>query len=493
MPMNRRAFMATAAAAPMAAAAPSVSAMARDLAWIDATETAALIRRREISAAEAVGGAIDRAKALNPELNFMVTPDFERAKVRAQSPAGEPGPFAGAPIFIKDLQDLEGVPTRYGSRSGARAGPAARNSDRVTGILAAGFNPIGKSATPEFGFLPTTEPLATGPTRNPWDPERSCGGSSGGAAVAVASGVLPLSHATDGGGSIRIPAACCGLVGLKPTRGRIIGDETGVTDLSVSLCVSRTVRDTAAFLASVERAGADRLMEPVGLVSRPSTRKLKIGFLKVDPLGHAATAEVGDAVTETALLLESLGHDAHPLERWPLDASHFTEDFSNLWAEGGREVFATIERLAGPGMAERTLEPFTLALAAQRGRIAQADFEASVGRLIGSARQYLGIYKNYDVILTPVLDQPAVPLGYVAPDVPMETLVERLTTYVGYTPLNNIAGSPSLSLPLFMSQAGLPIGMMFSADVGQDRLLLELAYQLESARPWIARRPAVHA
>jgi amidase len=305
--------------------------------------------------------------------------------------------------------------------------------------------------------------------------------------------VLPLSHATDGGGSIRIPAACCGLFGLKPSRGRVIGDPDRPVALSVSLCLSRTVRDSAAFLASVEQTGQAAPFAPVGLVSRPSTRKLKIGFITIDPLGHQAGPEVAQAVEQTAQLLEALGHDAHPMERWPMDASHFTEDFLNLWAEGGKEAVDAVTAQAGPGIAERTLEPFTLGLAARFAGLSPDAIDTSIGRLIASARIYLAAFKTYDVILTPVLDRPAPPLGWIAPDVEMAALVQRLTDYVGYTPLNNVAGNPAMSVPIAMSTEGLPIGVQFAADIGQERMLLELAYQLEAAKPWIGRRPPIHA
>lgn len=491
MSLHRRAFLASAAALPLASAAQPVSALARDLAWVDATETASLIRRREISAAEAVKAAIERAKAVNPKLNFLVTPDFERAMARAASP--DTGPFAGMPLLVKDLDDFEGVPTRSGSRANAGLPAEAKTEPRVQAMLAAGFNPIGKSATPEYGFLPTTEPLLTGPTRNPWNSDHSSGGSSGGAASAVAAGVLPLSHATDGGGSIRIPAACCGLVGLKPSRARVIGDRDGSVELSRSLCVSRTVRDTAAFLAAVEVRGEGAKHAPVGMVAGPSTRKLKVGFITSDPLGHAADAEVAEAVEQTALLLESLGHDAQPMERWPMSADGFTQDFLNLWSHFGMLVAAGVDKAAGAGTAARVLEPFTLGLAENRKGLSEEAFQASIARLVGAGQAYLTAFQSHDVILSPVLASTAAPLGFLAPTVDQAVLVERLTQYVGYTPLNNVAGNPAISLPMAWSSAGLPIGVQFAADTGKERTLLELAYQLEAARPWAAKRPTIHA
>lgn len=491
MRLNRRAFLASAAALPMAGAAPSVSALARDLTWVDATETASLIRRGEISAAEAVGAAIERARAVNPRLNFLVAPDFERAMTRAAQPNAphNTGPFAGTPILIKDLNDVDGLVTRWGSRATAKFQPATRTEPRGGAVLAAGFNVIGKSATPEYGFLPTTEPLAFGPTRNPWDPERSSGGSSGGAASAVASGVLALSHATDGGGSIRIPAACCGLFGLKPSRARATGDRDGPKELTTSLCVSRTVRDTAGLLAAVEVRGD----AAVGVVSGPSTRKLKIGFLTRDPLGQIADPEVVEAVESTALLLEDLGHDAAPMDRWPFEATTFSDDFLDVWAQFALLAALRIDEAAGPGTAAKVLEPFTLTLADRRHRLDGAAFEVSVGRLIAAARTYLAAFQTYDVIMSPVLSSVAPPIGFIGPEVEQALLMERLKKYVGYTPLNNVAGNPAMSVPLAWSADGLPIGVQFAADTGKERSLLELAYQLEAARPWAGKRPGVHA
>lgn len=491
MNLHRRAFLASAAAVPLAGLPAASTALARDLAWIDATETAALIRRRQISAEEAVTAAITRAGQLQGQLNFMVTPDFDRARARAARPA--PGPFSGVPIMIKDLDDFEGMPTRSGSRAAVRLPPEAKSEPRVQAMLAAGFNVIGKSTTPEYGFLPTTESILTGPTRNPWNPEHSSGGSSGGAASAVAAGVLPLSHATDGGGSIRIPAACCGLVGLKPSRARVIGDRDGPLELSTSLCVSRTVRDTAAFLASVEQRGEGAAHPPVGLIAHAASRKLRIGFITRDPLGHPADPEVAAAVEDTALLLESLGHDAQPMDRWPMSADGFTEDFLNLWSHFGMLVAAGVDKAAGPGTAQKVLEPFTLALAENRKSLSDEAFAASTERLSAGARTYLEAFGTWDVVLTPVLASTAPPIGFLSPSMDYPTLVERLTAYVGYTPLNNVAGNPAISLPLAMSSQGMPIGVHFAADVGKERTLLELAYQLEAARPGAARRPAVHA
>jgi amidase len=254
MRLTRRGLLATVYATGLAACSPkapvAVPEPSRDLP--DATQLASMIRGGETSAAEAVDAAIRRAEAIQPQINFMVANMFAMARERAKAPLA--GPFAGVPYLIKDLNDVTGVVTRYGSRATANAPPATGQSAYVDATFAAGVVSIGKSATPEHGYLPTTEPLAFDPTRNPWNTQRSSGGSSGGAAAAVAAGVVPMAHASDGGGSIRFPAANCGLVGLKPSRGRLISGEPGARplDLGVQGVVSRTVRDTAGMFAATE-------------------------------------------------------------------------------------------------------------------------------------------------------------------------------------------------------------------------------------------------
>ena len=495
MTIHRRAFLG-AAAAPLAGCATwPKPAAGDDLAWLDATAVAQLIRRGQITAAEATAAAIERTRALDPRLGFLVTPGFDRAL--EQATVREDGPFAGQPILIKDLNDVAGLPTRWGSRATDGIPPSRETEGTAAAVLAAGFTAIGKSATPEYGFLPTTEPMAFAPTRNPWNPAHSAGGSSGGAAAAVAAGVIPVGHASDGGGSIRIPASCCGLFGLKPSRARVIGDRDGPTELSVELCVSRSVRDSAALLAAVEvsllaAVEAPRRMPAVGMVTSPLNRKLRVGFVTDDPLGRPAHPDVRAGVDAAARLMESLGHDVEPT-RWPMDATTFTEDFLNLWAEGASRTVGFLARRTSAEQAERELEPFTLGLARRRAGLSQEAFEASVGRLVRGGQIYLTWFDAYDVVLTPVLASPPPPLGHLAPDVPFDTLVERLSAYVAYTPINNVAGNPAMSVPLAWSREGLPIGVQFAARVGDERTLLELAYQLEAAQPWARRRPAVRA
>jgi len=461
-------------------------------AWPDATETAALIRGGKLSALEATQGAIDRAQKLQPKLNFLVASDFDRALARARV-GGQTGPFAGVPFLIKDLEDYAGLPTRYGSRAFLPTPPVKAQEPLVDAFLRSGVDVIGKSATPEAGFLPTTEPVAFGPTRNPWDPSRSSGGSSGGAAVATAAGVVPFAHASDGGGSIRIPASCCGLFGLKPSRGRMVGTrkETSVSDLSVSHVLTRTVRDSAAMFAAIEDSGPGAQLQPVGLVTAPLKRRLRVGLLIEGGTGKGPSPEVLTATQSSAKLMESLGHRVTPTH-WPIDQA-FIQDFLLLWASGADGLANSIAKMSGHAPDAETMEPFSLGMVEMYRKAPKDALPQAIGRLQAAAKAYDAWFANFDVILSPMLAAPPPPLGFIGPNVAFDTLVERLTAYVGYTTLHNVAGAPAMSVPLNWTPGGLPVGTMFAARVGQEGLLFQLAYQLEAARPWADKAPPVRA
>lgn len=457
----------------------------------DATETAAQIRAGTVSALEMVDAAIARAEALDPQLNFLVADDFERARERAKGPLGD-GPFAGVPYLIKDLDDMTGLPTRSGSRSTADLGPATRQSPLVAGMLAAGLNPIGKSSTPEHGFLPTTEPLAFGPTRNPWNPTRSSGGSSGGAGAATAAHVVPFAHASDGGGSIRIPASCCGLFGLKVSRGRTLATDPGSfpIPLSVQLCVSRSVRDSAGLLAAVEGTGAG--LPPVGLVGGPSARRLRIGLVIDSVTGGKPDPEVAAATEAMAALLEDLGHHVAPTA-WPAALVGMGDPFLLAWSKGAANILAETGARLGHAPGADEVEPFSLAMASIVAMAPPEAVDQAVAYLNGLGGAYAAWLGQFDVILSPVLSLPPVELGWLAPDLPVETMAERLPAYVGYTTPANVVGAPAMSVPGAWSAAGLPIGAQFQAAVGDEAALLALAYEIEAARPWAGRRPGVCA
>jgi amidase len=459
-------------------------------AWPDAVETAAMIRGGQLSAQEAAKAAIDRTLKLQPKLNFLVASDFDRALSRA-APVG---PFGGVPFLVKDLEDYAGLPTRMGSRAYLATPVAAKQGPLVDAFVASGVNVIGKSATPEDGFLPTTEPLAFGPTRNPWDPTRSSGGSSGGAAAAVAAGAVPIAHASDGGGSIRIPASCCGLFGLKPSRGRMAGARLAkqVTDLDVNHVLTRSVRDSAVMFAAIEDHGPGAQLAPVGLVAAPLDRKLRVGLVIETGAGKAPAPEVRTAAESAAQLLRDLGHTVVPT-RWPI-GPEFIKDFLQLWAAGAAQFADEAARAAGRP-ADDLLEPFSLAMAETARRAPKDAIPKTVLQLYRASMAYEPwfVANRFDVIMSPVLAWAPPPLGEVGPTVPFDTLTERLIDYVGYTPYHNVAGAPAMSVPLHWTPTGLPIGAQFAARVGHEGLLLQLAYQLETARPWAHRAPPVRA
>ena len=496
MRLTRRSLMATvygaglAACAPAAVAPASVPEASHDLP--DATQLASMIRSKEISAAEAVEEAIRRAEAIQPQINFLVTDTFAMAREKAKAPVS--GPFGGVPFLVKDLDNVAGVVTRYGSASSASAPPAEKDDTFVAAMFTAGLICIGKSAATENGYLPTTEPLAFAPSKNPWDTTRSTAGSSGGAGAATAAGVVPMAHANDGGGSIRLPAANNGLVGLKPSRGRMISEQPGARplDLGVEGVVSRTVRDTAGFFAATEATGAAAVFAPVGLVTGASKTRLKVGVLSKGFGGFEAQTEVAGILQATAKLLETAGHTMVGQTTWPT-APTFGDDFLAYWSLGAAQGVADVEKMLGKKADETVVEPFTLTMAANAAKLKPADIDAIQQRLLAAAVAYDEWIKGFDVVISPVFASPPSPLGYLRGDVPFDTLRERLLQEVGYTLIHNISGAPAMCLPMGWTTSGLPVGIQFSGANGAEKMLLELAYEIEAAQPWIGRKPKVWA
>ncbi|THD61376.1 amidase [Phenylobacterium sp.] len=485
--------LALAASRALAAPMPAPVSPAPASPWPDATESAARIRRGEITAAEVVETAIRRAEAMQGALNFVVNSDFDRALAKAK--AGPTGPFAGVPFLVKDLVDYKGLPTRGGSQSQRFEPPATKQAPNCDAFDRAGLIVLGKSATPEAGFLPSTEPLTTGLTHNPWDLSRSPGGSSGGSSVAVAAGIVPAAHATDGGGSIRIPASHCGLFGLKPSRGRIDDFEgkVGITAFGVEHVVTRSVRDSAAILALTEDHKPGANYPPVGVVAGPNKKRLRIGVMLANGEGHSPTPDVVAAHDHAVKLVTDLGHHIDYV-RLPYDGDRFIQDFLLFWAGGAQRLASDITKATGRKPDGTMLEPFTLGLIDLANRTKPEDFGQTMKRLEADVLAYdtwFGAYQ-FDVVLSPVLSSGPPKLGEIGPLVPFDTLVARLTEYVGYTPIHNLAGAPAMSVPLYWTPEGLPIGTMFAARAGQERMLFELAYELEAANPWAHRIPPVH-
>lgn len=451
----------------------------------DGVALAGRVRRREVSPVELVEAAIARAEAAEP-LNALVLETFERAlgEARRLQPTGQSAAFGGVPTLIKDQIDVAGVATRYGSDAHPGLRPAKKNDPVAQQIFDMGMISIGKSTLPEYGMIPATEYPSTPATENPWNRGRSPGGSSGGSAALVAAGVVPLAHAADGGGSIRIPSACCGLVGLKPSRRRLIPSAMNEPFVGIVTdgVVSRTVRDTAMYMAEAERLYPPRKLPPIGLVDTPRTRPLRVGVVRSSPTGAMIDGPTSAAVADTADLLESLGHwveDVAP----PVDDS-FPEDFMTLWSFLGLLERGTAKIRVDRDFDKRKLSPFTHGLAdSAKGSLRKVP--GAIRRLRSSKHRLAEIHPAFDVVLSPTVGQIPPEIGFMNPNQDFDSLVTKLNEWVCFTPLANANGSPAISLPLGFDRAtNMPIGVMFSADLGQEQVLLELALQLEEASPF---------
>ncbi|WOF74466.1 amidase [Parvibaculaceae bacterium PLY_AMNH_Bact1] len=461
---------------------------------LDGMAQADLVRRGEVSSLELVDAAISRIEKLNPKINAVVSTRFDKARELAASDSIPDGPFKGVPYLIKDLSELEGEPQTFGSKLFA-GNIADRDNGGVARAKEAGLIILGKTNTPEFGLLGTTESELLGAAHNPWNLDYHTGGSSGGAAAAVASGMVPFAHASDGGGSIRIPASVCGLVGLKPSRSRMFteGDDAMPGDIGVRLAVSRSVRDTAQILNVSERNGSDAVYEPTGFVAGPGTKRLKIGYSTLNYAGNDASPDVKAAIDATAKLCADLGHEI--VETKPfLNADEFLENFMGIWASSPAFLVDNAWLIGLTQFrwtsAEEGLEPWTRGLAEWFEKKEAANpgvIERSLAYFAQVVQEYDAYFETLDVELTPVLRTPPVLLGEQAPDLPFEQLFERTLDYVSYTPQHNVAGTPAISLPLFTSAEGLPIGSQFATKRGGEHTLLELAYELEAALPWAGR------
>mgnify|MGYP001156523416 CR=1 FL=1 len=463
----------------------------------DALGLAELVRRGEVTPMELLDAAIERVEARNPDLNAVVMPMYTEARSRIRS--GLPlGPLRGVPFLIKDLGLFyKGFATTFGSRIYADAA-AEHDSTLVKRYLQAGMVIFGKTNTPEFGLTVTTEPQLYGPCRNPWDRTRTSGGSSGGAAVAVAAGMVPAAHASDGGGSIRIPASCCGLFGLKPTRGRIpAGPPHGEewNGLSANHVITRTVRDSAALLdaAAGPSAGDPYWAPPVDgsfleEVGRPPGR-LRIAFTTTPPSGLPVDPQCVAAVHATARLCEELGHiveEAAPA----FDFETYQKATVTIIDSNTGAMLSAREAALGREITAGEVEYITWRSAESGKRKSAVEFVQALQTLHHTSRQVAPFFEEHDMLLSPVLLQPPVPLGFLdTQSREVRTYVQRLMSFFGFTGLFNATGQPSMSVPLHWTPDNLPVGLLFSAGFGQEALLLRLASQLEEARPWKNRRP----
>ncbi len=456
--------------------------------YADGTAMAAGIAAGETTALEQVEAAVARANAVESRINAIVTETFEVARSDAAGLLS--GAFAGVPSFIKDLIDWRGAPTLAGSR-GLAGHIATEDNPFARKWRGAGIVSLGKSATPEAGLISSTEPLSNGPTRNPWDVSRFPGGSSGGAAALVAARVVPFAHASDGGGSIRIPASTCGVFGLKPSRDRLPYSELGNApplQISVNHAVTISVRDSIALFRAAE--ANDGAYPPLGETA-PLKRRLRIGFAPEPTTGTPLHPDTRAATEAAAQLCRDLGHTVIDFTM-PIDGVKLTDAFLLYWAAGAGQFAQQVAAFSGKPIGPEIVEPWTLGLGGMAARRI-GDLPAAIGYLLAFESVYHAMFGSLDVILSPVTGSPAVPIGDQAPDADYDTLMERVLGFASYTAPMNVAGAASMSVPLAWSPSGLPIGAMFSGRKGDDALLFELALELEAARPWADRKPPVSA
>jgi amidase len=448
---------------------------------MDATEVANKIKNGECTAAEAVQCATDRAMASQDALNAVV---FNNYKGAMESSYNHEGIFAGVPTFIKDLNDVKGLPTLKGSAA-FNTKPARKNDKIVDQILSVtGAIVLGKSSTSEFGLLPCGETLQHGETKNPWNTGYSTGGSSAGAAALVAAGVVPFAHASDGGGSIRIPASCCGLVGLKPSRGRNITSRTAIAPVNIAEdgIVTRTVRDTANYYAELEKYYKHPSLPSIGQVTHAGKKRLHIGLFTKSSAGMEAHGDVHAVGMHTGRLMESAGHHVSYIDN-PFKHS-VTRDFLVYWSF--LSFASMISEFSSNGFAYRHSKAakFTKQIGAVFPLLSIQAIK-SIRNLKAHTADYDKLFETYDILVSPVLSHPAPPIGHFGAEVDTLEIIMKLNSYVNFTTTQNITGAPAISLPMGLSKDGLPIGVQFAAKTGEEKKLLQLAFEMEDVKRFI--------
>ncbi len=479
-----------------------MGSIADDTRWMDATAQAELVARGDVTPLELVEAAISRIEKFDPILNAVTYRWFDDARALANNPDLPRGPFHGVPYLLKDLFAAEaGKPLSNGNKAHKAAHyVSSADTTLVSRYKAAGLVSLGRTNSPELGSVPVTEPEAWGPTRNPWDTSRTSGGSSGGSASAVAAGMVPIAHASDGGGSIRIPAACCGLVGLKVSQGRIsMGPARDESNLGVEHCVSRTVRDSARLLDATHGRGiGDVIIAPAP--SRPfidevgvDPGRLRIGLLDHSPRGFATDPECVTGVHNTAKLLESLGHHVEPA--WPeaLADNEAGRTFGQMWSTNMGMSLRRFAEALGREMTADDVELMNWAQAQFANEVSGVDYAAALSAAVSFRRRVQSWWsEGWDLLLTPTLAAPPVPVGSMLndPDKPMRPLMTA-GQWVTFTGQFNMSGQPAISLPLHRTASGLPVGMQLVAAYGREDVLIRVASQLEQAAPWAHLTPTL--
>ena len=467
---------------------------------LDATALADLVRRKEVSAVELVETAIAQVEAHNDTLNAIITPMYEHARQRAQEPLLD-APFAGVPFLMKDFcAEVAGVHFTEASAFLSNYIPA-EDSELYRRFCRAGLITIGKTNLPEFAIGATTEPRLFGPSRNPWNIERTTGGSSGGAAAAVASRMVPMAHGNDVGGSIRIPASCCGLVGLKPSRGRsstgpLYGDL--LAGFFVEHALTRSVRDSAALLDAIAGPAVGEpyyaplptrpFIDEVGSEVVRNLGKLRIAFSDKTPLGEKVHPDCSAAVHETAKLLESLGHIVEPAQP-QYDVERLWRSFTSLMACGAAWAMADWSRRIDRTPTPEDFEPFVWAFAEHGRGLSGADYLLAMQDLQFEVRRLSEFFQNHDLFLTASLGKPPVELGTLVFQGDPFELRRRTAEFSPYSYISNATGQPAISLPLHWNDEGLPIGIQLVGRYAEEAMLLRVSAQLEAAQPWMDKTP----
>ncbi|HEX5240661.1 MAG TPA: amidase [Candidatus Limnocylindrales bacterium] len=487
--------------------------LATEVGALDLIAQADLVRRGEVTPLELVDAAIDRIEATNPVINAVIATAYDDARERARAmalnrdrdgaleAAGRPGPLFGTPFLVKDLgAAMAGLPETMGSKALRQHVPTS-DSPLVARYREAGLVILGKTNTPEFGNHSTTEPELFGPTRNPWNPALTVGGSSGGSAAAVAAGMVAAAHGGDGAGSLRIPASCCGVFGLKPSRGRVsrapAGEEIG--GLTTRHAITRSVRDSAALLdvASQPVPGdpyrAARPDRPFLAEAGREPGRLRIGWSTTPPIEAPVDDDCVDAVRDAAALLESLGH--HVEEASPsFDGEVIVAPLSVIWSTMNLVDARFCEEVLGRPLERDELEVSTWDLVERGRELSAADLVEAVGALSTATRDFARFFETYDAWLTPTLARRPLPLGILNQAAGDAVAWQRFDdTFNPWNPIANVSGQPAMSVPLHWTADGLPIGVLFTGRFGDEAGLLRLAGQLEAARPWADRRPPIHA
>jgi amidase len=480
--------------------------MADQFAFLDATAQAAMVRRGDAHPIELVESAIERIERVNPQLNAVIHTRFDRARAEANSELPN-GPFRGVPLCLKDFDgSMAGEPQHEGNRLRKEIGYRAdHDSFIIRKLLDAGFVVVGKTNTSEWGLLPTAEPLAYGPTRNPWDPERSPGGSSGGSAAAVAAGLAPVAHAGDGGGSIRIPASHCGLFGLKPARGRVsMGPERGEAwaGLVNRHVLTRSVRDSAAVLDAIagpmpgDPYTAPPPVRPYAAVVETAPGPLRIGLRTTAPAGLAAVEPVCVTAVETlARALESFGHVVEPDSPPALDDPGLAEAFFAILVAGVAFDTARLAEIAGRPITADDVEPLTWLHYGMGRSMPATQYLDAVNVAHRWSRAVVSWWLDgYDLLLTPTTAEPAPQLGDVfgTSDNPTRA-IERSVPFAVFCVPFNVTGQPAISIPVHRTASGLPVGAQLVANQYREDLLFQVAGQLEQAMQWDIDGAPIHA